>query len=148
MANLVKKGFFLGQKWPTSGSCLFLMTCKPLFTNFAIENPNFQFWVKILVCPNFLVVTASTDIERGPKFQLETVQNMIGMWVKPDKSWCILCNFSMPMLKYFLKNVIPTFGPCWLLMNHRFIWLMVNIDLWNFQQKLLFARRFEWRVQI
>ena len=26
----------------------------------------------------------------GPKFQLEPVQNTIGMWVEPDKSWCIL----------------------------------------------------------
>ena len=51
----------------------------PFFTKLAIKDPNFQFWVKILVCPNFLGIRASTDVERGPKFQLEPVQNTIGM---------------------------------------------------------------------
>jgi hypothetical protein len=32
--------------------------------------------------------------------------------------------------------------------NDGFIWLVVILELWNFQDKLLFDRRFEWRGQI
>ena len=80
------------------------------FTKLAIKNLNFQFWVKILVCPNFLGVRASTDVERGPKFQLEPVQNAIGMWVEPDKSRCMrwplrnFCTFNHLLDSY--RNVI------------------------------------------
>ena len=34
------------------------------------------------------------------------------------------------------------------LANDGFIWLVVDLDLWNFQDKLLFDRRFEWQGQI
>ena len=32
--------------------------------------------------------------------------------------------------------------------NDGFIWLVVNLESWNFQDKLLFDRRFEWQSQI
>ena len=61
----------------------------PFFAKLAIKNPNFQFWVKILVCPNFLGVRASTDVKSDQKFQVEHGQILIGRWVEPDKSRCI-----------------------------------------------------------
>ena len=66
----------------------------PLFTKSAIKNSNSYFLTKILTCPNFLDVRASTDVKRGQKFQLEPDQNPIGTWVEPDKSRCIYCAWS------------------------------------------------------
>ena len=50
----------------------------PFFTKLAIKNSNSYFLVKVLTCPNFLDVRASTDVKRGQKFQLEPDQNPIG----------------------------------------------------------------------
>ena len=73
----------------------------PFFTKSAIKNSNSYFLTKILTCPNFLDVRASTDVKRGQKFQLEPDQNPIRTWVEPDKSRCIFLTLDF---KRIIKN--------------------------------------------
>ena len=72
-----------------------------LFIKSAIKNSNSYLLTKILTCPNFLDVRASTDVKRGQKFQLEPDQNPIRTWVEPDKS---RCTFSPNSHLYMTNN--------------------------------------------
>ena len=77
----------------------------PFFTKLAVKNSNSYFLVKVLTCPNFLDVRASTDFKRGQKFQLEPDQNPIRTWVEPDKSRCISHKTDLWFPQEFLNGI-------------------------------------------
>ena len=57
----------------------------PFFTKSAITKSNSYFFTKILTCPNFLDVRASTNVKRGQNSNL----NLIKIGSEHDKTRCI-----------------------------------------------------------